>query len=268
MKKISVVIPAFNASTTLRGTVESCLYQTVRPFEILIIDDGSTDDTFSIARSIQDQAIDNIVIKVLHNDKNMGPSATRNVGWNTAEGEYIAFLDSDDKWHPMKLSRFMRILSANPHIALLGHTNDSKHKKAEVERVPLLSLLIANFAITPNIIVKREIIERFDEKMRYVEDHDLWLRITQKQDAYIFDGSDIPTTLGRKPLSEGGLSGNRYRMRTGEIFMYFKFVSQSVRCAFCTPLVVIIIMAKLIKELAKKFDGEVKCHGLKRDGDT
>jgi len=255
MKKISVVIPAFNASATLRGTVESCLYQTARPFEILIIDDGSTDDTFSVARSIQNYLIDDTTIKVLRNDKNMGPSATRNVGWDAAKGEYIAFLDSDDKWHPMKLSRFTQILNANPHIALLGHTNNPRYKRAEVEKVPFLSLFISNFALTPNVIVKREISERFDERMRYVEDHDLWLRLAQKQDAYIFDGSDIPTTLGRKPLSEGGLSGNRYKMRSGEIFMYYKFVSQSVRCAFCTPLVVIVIVAKLGKELVNKLVG-------------
>lgn len=261
------MIPAFNASETLRDTVGSCLCQVDRPFEILIIDDGSTDNTFNIARSIQDHSIDDTTIKVLRNDKNMGPSATRNVGWNTAKGEYVAFLDSDDKWHPMKLSRVTRILNANPHIVLLGHTNNPRYKRVEVEKVPFLSLFISNFAITPNIIVKREISERFDERMRYVEDHDLWLRIAQKRDAYIFDGSDIPTTLGRKPLSEGGLSGNRYRMRVGEIFMYYKFASQSVRCAFFAPLGVIVIVAKLIKELLKKFDGAVKSYKKKRDGD-
>lgn len=248
MIKFSVVIPAYNASATLPNAIASCLDQTIAPYEIIIVDDMSGDDTLAIAKQHTDKAPGGSIIKLLCNSANLGPAATRNVGWDNATGDYVAFLDSDDQWHKEKLSRIQEILEDNPAISLLGHSNASNGLLANTKKISTLSLLVRNFAFTPNIVVRRDLKERFDEAMRYAEDHDLWLRIAQRHNAYVFDGGDISTTLGRRPLSEGGLSGDRYRMRTGEIYMYFKFATQSVKCGLYVPVIALVILAKLSKE--------------------
>ena len=87
-----------------------------------------------------------------------------------------------------------------------------------LKKVSFLSLIMKNFAVTPSVIVKKEILEYFDETMRYTEDHELWLRMALKHDVYFID---IPLVrLGRAQLTDGGLSANRWAMRKGEMQMY------------------------------------------------
>jgi glycosyltransferase involved in cell wall biosynthesis len=117
-RKISVLIPAYNAAATIEATLDSVLAQTVRPFEILVLNDGSTDETPSILKRYEPQ------ITVIH-QKNSGVAAARTVLSDRAQGDVLAFLDSDDLWHPRYLEVQTKLFSQNPGAAacFVGHTN-------------------------------------------------------------------------------------------------------------------------------------------------
>lgn len=107
---ISVVIPAYNAAKTLKTTVQSVFDQTVQDFEIIIVDDGSKDNTVEVANSIGDPRV-----RVI-SQPNGGASAARNTGIEAAIGKYVAFLDADDLWLPYKLERQIARLKSSPEM--------------------------------------------------------------------------------------------------------------------------------------------------------
>ncbi|RKD89147.1 glycosyltransferase family 2 protein [Halopiger aswanensis] len=102
MTRVSVVIPTYNRADTLPRAIESALAQTIDDLEVIVVDDGSTDDTESVLSDYERE--DSRVRPVVH-ETNRGANAARNTGIEWAHGEYVAFLDSDDEWHPEKLER-------------------------------------------------------------------------------------------------------------------------------------------------------------------
>lgn len=114
---VSVVIPAFNATATLRETVDSAVNQDLPPLEILIVDDASLDGTAELAEEL---AREHGTVRVLRNAANVGLSETRNVGIRAANGAWIALLDSDDVWVPSKLRKQMDFAFQNPSLDLVG----------------------------------------------------------------------------------------------------------------------------------------------------
>jgi glycosyltransferase involved in cell wall biosynthesis len=107
---VSVIIPAHNASRFLRQTLESVVRQTHQDLEIIVVDDGSTDNTVRIAVGIQKQ--DSKV--TLYRQANQGASVARNLGIEKSKGNFIAFLDADDLWHPTKIEKQHDLLLALP----------------------------------------------------------------------------------------------------------------------------------------------------------
>ena len=103
---VSVIIPTYNRSTLLLRAIESVRNQTYKHLEIIIVDDGSTDNTEEIVRRLKD----NRIIYIKHN-KNMGASAARNTGVKKSSGEFVAFLDSDDEWLPEKIEKQINVFS-------------------------------------------------------------------------------------------------------------------------------------------------------------
>lgn len=99
---VSVIMPAYNAAPFLEEAISSVISQTISEWELFVIDDCSSDDTFRIACALADK---DSRIHVLRNDVNSGVAKTRNRGIDMAKGQYIAFLDSDDRWHPEKLEQ-------------------------------------------------------------------------------------------------------------------------------------------------------------------
>ncbi len=98
MPRVSVIIPAYNAAATLAGTIDSVLAQTLKDFEIICVDDGSTDATLAIIKEYGD------CVRLIE-QANSGPAAARNNGARNSSGEYLAFLDADDIWKPQFLER-------------------------------------------------------------------------------------------------------------------------------------------------------------------
>jgi glycosyltransferase involved in cell wall biosynthesis len=105
MPEVSVVIPTYNRAKVLSRAVKSVLNQGYRDFEIIVVDDGSTDNTEQVVGAFDKQQV-----KYVRHEKNMGPAAARNTGIGHANGKYIAFQDSDDEWFPQKLGRQVEIL--------------------------------------------------------------------------------------------------------------------------------------------------------------
>lgn len=113
MPKVSVIIPAYNSITYLPATLDSVLRQTFADFEVFIVDDGSSDNTAAWGSQIQDRRVQ------LMTQANQGTCAARNTGIALAQGEYIAFLDADDLWHPTKLAKQVRYLDEHPEVGLV-----------------------------------------------------------------------------------------------------------------------------------------------------
>ncbi|MBI3801342.1 MAG: glycosyltransferase [Deltaproteobacteria bacterium] len=109
-KLISCIIPVFNGERYLREAIESIFNQTYRPLEVIVVDDGSTDDTPSVVTSYGEQ------VRCLR-QANAGPGAARNLGLTGARGEFVAFLDADDLWHPEKLARQMARFATRAELA-------------------------------------------------------------------------------------------------------------------------------------------------------
>ena len=233
---ISIVIPMFNASEFIGRTIGSCLSQTYLPKEIILVDDCSTDDSVKVvSKYIEEyEGSVKIILEVLAN--NSGPSKVRNRGWDLASARYVSFLDADDRFLPEKLEVMHSFLERENTVVLLGHEYgiDKIDESSESEYIELgvKDFLKKNYFTTSAVIVKREIEERFDETMRYTEDQDLFLRVTQKYNKTYYLNQEL-VLRDREMNEEGGLSGNRWAMRKGEMKMYYKYCkSNSIMILF------------------------------------
>ncbi|MDY0238202.1 MAG: glycosyltransferase family A protein [Campylobacterales bacterium] len=254
--RITTIIPLYNAKDTIKSTLESVLNQTYsEPIEIIVINDGSSDGCEKIVEQMIEDSQTNRIIKLI-NKSNGGVSSARNRGIKEASGEWIAFLDSDDMWHPQKLEIISKILE-DGSIAFLGHSytlENNFHKLFEYKKplkTSFTKLLLKNFAVTPSIVLRKDICEYFDEDMTHTEDHELWLRTALKMDVYYVD---LPlTTLGRPQLSKGGLSSNRWAMRKGELQMYKNMISYKKSLFPLYPFLVIFSLTKHLRHILKGF---------------
>jgi glycosyltransferase involved in cell wall biosynthesis len=161
---VSVVIPVFNGERFLREAVQSVLDQQYAPLEIIIVDDGSTDGTATVARSLP------ATVRYLH-QPNQGPAAARNRGIEQAQGGLIAFADADDLWPPAKLELQLPYLISDPGVEIV------------MGRVQLLSETgLTESAFSVNLgcaVIRKSVFDRvglFDETMRYSEDVDWFMR--------------------------------------------------------------------------------------------
>lgn len=261
MRLVSVVVPVYNSRRSLWRCLESIENQTYKDdIEVVIVDDGSTDDSLAIVESFRAKTRRCRVVSV--SKVNGGPSSARNLAMRLCSGAYIAFLDSDDFWHPQKLEIVIPLMEAR-RISFVGHSfalsgnldHDLIASQASptVRRVGLLRLLAHNVVVTPSVVVGRECLQDFDTRMRYAEDHDLWIRMLDHVPLFFVD---LPlVTLGRAPLSRGGLSSNISRMRLGELRMYLKFAfSKRIFIPF-VPLLIAFSLSKHFLTVGKLIFG-------------
>lgn len=186
MPNVSVVITAYNSMTYLPETVESVLRQTFTDFEVLIIDDGSSDHIVQWASGLVDPRVR------LISQKNQGVGAARSTGIAHAQGEYVAFLDGDDLWEPTKLEKQVRCFQENPEIGLV-HTwlaGIDQHSKptgrvigSQIEGDVWQRIIERNMVACSSAMVRRccfETIGVFDRNLRFAEDWDMWIRLAAR----------------------------------------------------------------------------------------
>lgn len=184
---ISIIIPAYNSAKYISLAVKSVLNQTYQDFELLIIDDGSTDNTKEIIESFKDKRIEYIY------QNNTGAASARNTGIKKAKGEYIAFLDADDRWKPDKLARQIKEITCNPETAMIysaieiiyeeiSDTKTVRFKKYNNNDF-IKSLLVDPFKSIPlpsTVLIKKSSLHKageFNSDYFTGEDWDLWLRV-------------------------------------------------------------------------------------------
>jgi glycosyltransferase involved in cell wall biosynthesis len=187
MDKITVIIPAYNAAQTIESTIQSVLIQTYSNFEIIVVDDGSTDDTVAIVHKIKDQRLK------IHTFSHGGTSYARNIGLVLATGHYISFLDADDIWMRNKLSEQYEVLQVNQWAAVayswvdvideLGHFVRKGHRFSKEGEV-LPELILGNWLeCGSNILVRRDALDAihgFDHSLSASADWDCYLRLATK----------------------------------------------------------------------------------------
>ena len=186
MPKVSVIIPAYNAMTYLPQTVESVLKQTFTDFEIIIVNDGSSDEIEQWVDTITDNRVK------LVSQKNQGTAAARNTGIADAKGEYIAFLDSDDLWEASNLEKQVHCLDKNPDVGLVYVWVKSIDAKGnylgqiygnDPEGYVWEKLLQENIIRSGSAaMVRRVCFEKsgvFDQNIKLAEDWEMWIRIAR-----------------------------------------------------------------------------------------
>jgi teichuronic acid biosynthesis glycosyltransferase TuaG len=253
--KFSIVIPAYNAAGYIENALASCLQQTYPDYEIIVVDDASTDDTATLMAGKYKQQVRYIKLPA-----NLGSAAARNAALDVAAGTHIAFLDADDVWHKDKLQMMKNILQQRPDILLLYHPyvvagddsgqytdNISIEENAIVHKLPFTQLLLRNAMATPCVIMRNETAFRFTTSMRYMEDYDLWLRIGYKHPVY-FIGLPL-TRIGRPILSKGGLSAAWWKMRCGEIDAYWRLIKLNPLFVLLFPFLLVFSLSKHIRKL-------------------
>lgn len=191
---ISVVIPSYNMASLLPRAIDSAASQSYKPLEIIVVDDGSTDHTAEALEEMQKQ----FPLLRCITQQNMGNAGAKNTGIAAAQGDWIAFLDADDKWLPNRLGDQVDILAANPEVCWAGSAYERVRVTEGVDRVcgalrvgadvsqstkkifdalPLIagptSLWIGTVLIRKDALVEQNL---FDSRLRGCDDTDLWVR--------------------------------------------------------------------------------------------
>jgi glycosyltransferase involved in cell wall biosynthesis len=237
MTKVSVVIPTYNCSQHLPNAIRSVLAQTFFDYEIIVVDDGSEDDTQNALRPFSEDIV------YIYQKNSGGPSAPRNVGIERARGKYISFLDSDDVLSPDKLKHAVEFLEEVPDVGLVfsdfvkRSEDGTPHPKpflAQCERFKRLekikvgqhrfvipkdvafdALLLENFVGTSSVVCRKTVLShvgRFDESVASVEDRDMWLRIARHSNFGYYDAVDHIYTDRRSSVSKNGLIASLCRV--------------------------------------------------------
>lgn len=215
--RVSVVIPTFNRGWALRTAIDSVLAQTCRDFELIVVNDGSTDDSQEILRSYGS------AIKVIRQN-NAGVSSARNRGVRSARGELIAFLDSDDCWLPEKLKTQIAFFDTNPETVIcqteeIWIRNGKRVNPKKVHQKPSGWIFKASLAlclVSPSAAMLRRTlfntIGGFDETLPACEDYDLWLRISAHYPVHLIDTPLIIKTGGHADQLSRMPGLDRYRI--------------------------------------------------------
>lgn len=189
MPKVSVIIPTYNRSHHLRAAIASVLEQSFQDFEVIVVDDASTDATEDVVRSFCDSRV-----YYLRHEANKKEAASRNTGLRAATGEYIAFLDDDDEWVPEKLQLQIELMENRPPQfggVYTGCVTIDRESGSVVGGVTpekrgniLDDMIVKNWVGTPSTVLFRKecfsLVGSFDESIAFGVDYDMWIRIASK----------------------------------------------------------------------------------------
>lgn len=217
MPTVSVSIPAYNEEGIIGQTIENVLEQTFEDFELLVVDDGSTDGTAAVV----DEYTDDPRVEYIYQE-NRGFPGARNTGLEEGDGDYYAFIGADDLWEPEKLEKqvaFIEDTGADMVHSNVYHINeagtvtgvrwDERPPNTDNRRAFVRELFMRNFVCIQSVLIAAEQVadRRFDEDLRINCDHDMWLRVAGEADIAYMDEK-----LVRKRYDGGNISGNYERL--------------------------------------------------------
>jgi len=225
MPKFSVVIPLFNKENDIKNTIESVISQNYSNFEIIIINDGSTDKSIAVVKGINDPRIRS------YTQENQGVSKARNFGVEMATSDYIAFLDADDYWYPNHLENFKNLLEEYPYAKWLATAYEKKRNQKLVSPMVTNLLkkgenwmgevndyfkncLIDSLVNSSNVCFKKTFfnsLRGFNSEFTHGEDTDLWIRAALKS-RLVFSNKTTAqhNLLGSNRSSEIQISNRNY----------------------------------------------------------
>ena len=256
IEEISVIIPTYNRCDLLKRAINSVIKQTITPKEIIIVDNGSTDQTYQMVSSLFPEI--NYFI-----EKKRGVSAARNKGILESKSKWIAFLDSDDAWKPTKLEKQMEFSVFNQDKYRIIHTDETwyrnkkflnqlkKHKKSGGN---IFKNSLQLCCISPSsVVLKKQIFEEyglFDENLEVCEDYDMWIRITSKEEVGFLDSPLVLKYGGHSDqLSKKFWGMDRFRIKSLEKNLKNEHFSKSQK---------INVLDTLIEKLTIVSDGALK----------
>ena len=256
IEEISVIIPTYNRCDLLKRAINSVIKQTITPKEIIIVDNGSTDQTYQMVSSLFPEI--NYFI-----EKKRGVSAARNKGILESKSKWIAFLDSDDAWKPTKLEKQMEYSVFNQDKYRIIHTDENwyrnkkflnqlkKHKKSGGN---IFKNSLQLCCISPSsVVLKKQIFDDyglFDENLKVCEDYDMWIRITAKEEVGFLDSPLVLKYGGHSDqLSKKFWGMDRFRIKSLEKNLKNEHFSKSQK---------INVLDTLIEKLTIVSDGALK----------
>jgi len=228
--KISIITPTFNRARYIAKAIKSVQDQILDNWELIVVDDGSTDDTESIVRGFMEK---DGRISYFKNEKNLGIAKTRNRGVAFAKADYVAMLDSDDAWAtPDKLAKQLSFFEHNKKLGIVG-TNASfmnenskavgKHTNLPVDDAGIRQTeLYRNILMQSGLLIKKEAIEKaggYDSRFTICDDHDLWLKIGKNWQFMILPSIDLAYRI-----HQGGITKvKHFKTACEEMKILFKF---------------------------------------------
>ncbi|MCT7983621.1 glycosyltransferase [Laspinema sp. A4] len=252
---VSVIIPCYRCADTISRCVESVVNQTIPPKEIILVDDGSKDETLSVILKLQ-ETYGKDWIKVVALKENSGVSVARNTGWDLASQDYIAFLDADNAWHPEKIDIQYNWMLENSQALLSGHTipvcssyenflssiTVSLKGQLTYTQIKPQKLLLSNPFETSSIMLNRDIKYRFDPHKRYSEDYFLWQEIC-------LDGSvcfllNVQLSYIFNSFGTAGLTSRLFKMRLEDFNNYWQLWRKN---RITVTTMILLIMFSVIK---------------------
>lgn len=235
---ISVIIPYYNSDKTIKRALESVLAQSLLPKEILIINDKSNSESLIyLEELVKIYARETSVKLYIHSlRKNSGAGEARNYGWDLSSCDLIAFLDSDDSWHPRKLEIQQHFFQIDEELILCGHSIEVRKKPSDnikmndcIQDISLSTIayktitkkkqLFRNRFATSTIMIRNSINLRFEPYKRYSEDFLLWSEIISSDHKAI--NLSVPLATYFKPMyGSSGLSSHMHKMYKGNLSSY------------------------------------------------
>ncbi len=225
MPRVSVVIPTYNRARFVTKAIDSVLEQTFRDFEIIVVNDGSTDKTEEVLQPYQDQIV------YFSYQGNKGAAYARNRAIELAQGEYIAFLDSDDFWQPEKLEKQIKFFDKHPDYGLVAtqclvnviddDLRTIKYIKKEEIHYELTyeKIFQRPFIMPSSILIKKKCFDRvgfFDEELRVLEDIDIYLRLARKYKIGFINEPLTVYTRGHEKSRRNSLTDRLNRLKISE----------------------------------------------------
>lgn len=244
MPFVSVIIPSYNRKNVLERAIRSVLAQTFTDYELIVVDDGSDDDTSNLELLKTQKKVHFLRLSLKH-----GVSKARNFGVSNSKGQWIAFLDSDDEWLPQKLEKQVNWIKCNPQYRIV-QTNEIWIRNGKRVNIPkthrkfqgdLFEASLLRCMITPSsVMIKHELFNEvggFNESLPACEDYDLWLRICCKESVGLIDENLLKRYGGHSDqLSSSIFALDRFRIRSLLELLYKKPLSEQKRNLICNTL--------------------------------
>ncbi len=261
--EVSVIIPVFNLETFLQEAVDSVMGQTFRDFEIILVDDGSADRSHGIIESYRQREPDRV--RAIFQE-HAGAAAARNAGIEMARGEWIAFLDGDDSWMPVKLEIQLSEARRDPRLNLLSTAAEiAGENRLLLEAIPAgdhvkLELLLKGCFITlSSVLIRKELLAdtHFDETLPGAQDLDLYLRLADRV-RYRF----MPEPLIRYRLRENAISDPR-GSRHAQLNSHYRILKREAQALAAADLPLFLRHRKELRAVMDRLAHEAAYYSLR-----